>query len=109
MATARQNIIERITDKIEKAEISVLDGNVELVRAERIRLVNARVPAQVRRALNAAVKTGLLGHVKKDGHKPECYFHPSFKHMAIAARNAAERDIYNAISKCSVFAQNETI
>jgi len=52
----------------------------------RIRVVH-KLPASVRKALNTAVKSGQLGHMPKDGVKPEVYYHPTFKHLAIEERN----------------------
>ncbi|MBK9944359.1 MAG: hypothetical protein IPP13_22395 [Kouleothrix sp.] len=96
---ARQNDIERLIDHMERDLLSVDEANVALVRMDRVRLVINKIPAPVRRALNEAVKRGELGHMKKDGHKPEAYFHPTFKQMAIAARNAREREVINALKK----------
>lgn len=67
------------------------DANVALVRLERVRLVHARVPASVRKALGTAVKSGRLGHMKKSVNKPEAYFHPSAEFLAIELRSAAAR------------------
>lgn len=52
-----------------------------LVRATRV--VRGRVPAQVRAELRAAVKAGVLGHLKKDGLKPEIFFHPDHRNGAV--------------------------
>lgn len=45
--------------------------------------VTGRMPAQVRAELRAAVKAGVLGHLKRDGLKPEVFFHPDHKNGAI--------------------------
>lgn len=47
------------------------------------RVIAGRIPAQVRAQLRAAVKAGVLGHLKKDGLKPEIFFNPDHKHGAI--------------------------
>lgn len=57
--------------------------NVELILAQGSRVIHGRVPAQVRKELRAAVKAGALGHLKKDGLKPEIFFHPDHKNGAI--------------------------
>jgi hypothetical protein len=88
-ATAQQNTIETLTDQIQKGEITTSDANVRLVLSQRFRLIRNTVPKQVRAALNSAVKAGQLKHMKKDGHRPEVYYHPNFEYMAIAARNEA--------------------
>jgi hypothetical protein len=65
--------------------------NVEQILAHAYRVVRGRIPAQVRKELAAAVKAGVLGHLKKDGLKPEVFFHPDHKHGAkeLQAREAA--------------------
>ena len=57
--------------------------NVENIRAQATRVIRGRVPAQVRKELSAAVKAGVLGRLKKDGLKPEIFFHPDHKNGAI--------------------------
>ena len=74
------------------------EANVMLVRYERFRIVS-RLPREIRNALNAAVKRGELGHMKKDGPKPEVYYHPDFKYLAVEERNRAVRRSIDALSK----------
>jgi len=57
--------------------------NVEQILCQASRVVRGRIPAQVRKELMAAVKAGVLGHLKKDGLKPEIFFHPDHKNGAI--------------------------
>jgi len=57
--------------------------NVEMIRAEATRVITGRIPAQVRKELMDAVKKGELGRLKKDGLKPEIFYHPDHKHGAI--------------------------
>lgn len=82
----QQNNRERLLDQLDRKVITVDDANVQLVLQERFRVVH-KLPAAVRKALNAAVKSGKLGHLKKDGVKPEVYFHPNFKYLAVEERN----------------------
>ena len=82
----QQNNRERLLDQLDRKMITVDDANVQLVLQERFRVVH-KLPAAVRKALNAAVKSGMLGHLKKDGVKPEVYFHPNFKYLAQASGN----------------------
>jgi len=56
--------------------------NVEQIRKQASRVIRGRIPAQVRKELMAAVKAGELGHLKKDGLKPEIFFHPDHKNGA---------------------------
>lgn len=78
---------------INDTTMTVDEKNVQLVRVKRFILCTSKIPASVRRALNEAVKRGELGHVKKEGHKPEAYFHPTFDYMMKAARNAHAENI----------------
>lgn len=100
---AAQNDIERLMDKIGLGAMTADEANVEMVRMQRVRLVTSKIPAGIRKALNAAVKAGLLGHMAKDGHKPEAYFHPTFEFMAREARRKHENSVRDALS--GVFAR----
>lgn len=57
--------------------------NVMQIRSQASRVVRGPIPAQVRKELMAAVKAGALGRLKRDGLKPEIFFHPDHKHGAI--------------------------
>lgn len=92
-----QNDIENFQDLLERGEITVDEANVEMVRAARVRIVSNSIPKQVRKALNDAVKCGKLGHYKKDGNKPEAYFHPNFDYLARSERNRIEREAIEAL------------
>jgi len=61
----------------------LIGPNVEQIRAQATRVIRGRIPQQVRRELMAAVKAGALGHLKKDGLKPEIFFHPDHENGAI--------------------------
>ena len=61
--------------------------NVANILASAMRVINGPVPAQVRAELRLAVKDGVLGHLKRDGLKPEIFFHPSHKNGAIERQN----------------------
>lgn len=65
--------------------------NVSRILAQATLVVRGRIPQQVRRELSAAVKAGVLGRLKKDGLRPEIFFHPDHKNGAIErqAREAA--------------------
>lgn len=90
---ARQNDIEHLQDLMQKGELTADQANVQMVRNERFRMVVNSLPASLRKALNAAVRSGELGHMKKEGHKPECYFHPTFEYLAKAERLKREREV----------------
>jgi hypothetical protein len=57
--------------------------NVEQILAQATLVVRGRIPMQVRNQLRDAVKAGVLGHLKRDGLKPEIFFHPDHRHGAI--------------------------
>lgn len=57
--------------------------NVDLIRAGATRVIRGKMPMQVRKELLAAVRDGHLGRLKKDGLKPEIFFHPDHKNGAI--------------------------
>lgn len=61
--------------------------NVTAILCQATRVIRGTVPAQVRNELALAVKAGVLGHLKKDGLKPEIYFHPDHKNGAIERQN----------------------
>lgn len=92
----KQNHIEHLQDLMQRGELTAEQANVEKVKMARVQLIIGHMPSDVRKALNAAVKRGELGHIKKDGHKPEAYFHPHFEHLAIGDRNQKARDVANA-------------
>lgn len=61
--------------------------NVSQILSQGTRVVRGPIPAQVRAELRAAVKAGVLGRLKKDGLKPEIFFHPDHKNGAIERQN----------------------
>lgn len=93
-----QNLTEHFGDMVGTGKMTADEANVELVRAERVRVINGAVPAQVRRALNAAVKAGCLGHMGKQKLKPEVYYHPNFKYLANEQRDKIERESLQRIA-----------
>jgi len=95
----KQNDFEYIQDQLKIGNIDANEANVMMVLFERARVIQGRTPASVRKALNAAVKEGRLGHMKKDGLKPEVYYHPKFKNIAIAKRKEHESQALASILK----------
>lgn len=94
----KQNDRERLRDLVQRGELTADQANVQKVLWQRVLLVTSRVPADVRKALNAAVQRGELGHMKKEGHKPEAFFHPSFDYLARSERNEHERSVSRAVA-----------
>lgn len=82
---------------VQRGRMTADQANVEMVRMARVRMVTGRMTAPVRKALNDAVKRDELGHMKKDGRKPETYFHPTFKYLAIDARRKHEQQVLSAL------------
>ena len=93
-----QNDFEYIKDLVQRGEITPDQAHVMMVRARRVVLVVAGLRADVRRALNAAVKAGHLAHAKKDGHMPETYFHPTFDYLALAERREYAQGVAQALA-----------
>lgn len=84
--TGNENkVMDYIKDQMQQGKMTAEEANVYKVRAFRFQLIT-KLPRNVRKSLNVAVKSGELGHLKKDGLMPEAYFHPKFRHMALAAR-----------------------
>jgi predicted transcriptional regulator len=76
--------------------------NVEIVRMMGVDLVRGRIPATVRRELREAVKAGRLGHLKKEGLKPEAFFHPNSKANAVTLREQEERKALECLTRVCV-------
>jgi len=93
-----QNDREHLQDMVQREELTADQANVKKVLMQRVQLVKGSLPAQVRKALNEAVKRGELGHMKKDGHKPEVYYHPTFDYLARSERNEHERSVLQAVA-----------
>lgn len=97
-----QNDLEHIQDLLERGEITASQANVEIVKSARFKVVTNRLPKDVRKALNDAVNSGELCHKKKNGMKPEIYYHPSFEHLANQELNRIERDTINSLVKVCI-------
>jgi hypothetical protein len=72
--------------------------NVEVVRMMGVRIIRSTLPKQVRDELRAAVKAGRLGHLKKEGLRPEAFYHPNSWAIALERRDAEARQSISAIS-----------
>jgi len=69
--------------------------NVEQILVKASRVIRGPIPARVRAELRAAVKAGVLGHLPKDGLKPEIFFHPDHKN---GAKERQEREAAYSVS-----------
>lgn len=81
--------------------------NVTNILVQASRVIRGRVPAQVRKELMAAVKAGVLGRLKRQGLKPEIFFHPNHLHGAIERQRREFEYSANLIK--GVFAKQERI
>ena len=93
-----QNNLEYIADQLQMGKITAEEANVELVRAARYRVVY-RLPRQIRNWLNKAVKEKKIAHKKKEGLRPEIYYHPNFEHLANAELARIEEQSRKNINK----------
>jgi hypothetical protein len=93
---SKQNAREYALDQLQQGKITAGQANVLMVQIEGVRAVRNRLPREVRKALNDAVKSGELGHMKKDGFRPEVFFHKNGRVKAIELRN---REHYASIEK----------
>lgn len=73
-----QHIKEDLMNKV----IDVNEANVRFVLAERFRIIERSIPADVRKALMAAVKEGRLIRRMKTADSPEYFCHPNWEHLA---------------------------
>ncbi|MDH0335151.1 hypothetical protein [Metapseudomonas otitidis] len=76
----------RLLDRDGARKLTLDEAFAEM--AEPFLLVESGLPQAWRRALNAAVKRGVLRHEPKSGLKPECYYSPRMDapQRAMAAR-----------------------
>ena len=96
-----QNDMERIQDRLQQGLITVDEANIEMVKCQRVRLITSKLPANVRKVLNQAVKDGILGHMKKDNYKPECYYFKPFEHLAREERTLEHNKSVEALVNLS--------
>jgi len=94
--TSEQNAREHAIDLMQQGKITADEANVMIVQMMGVRVINGRIPADARKALNAAVKNGQLGRLKKEGLQPEVYHHINARGRALEergriARSAAQR------------------
>lgn len=97
MSELNQNDLEHLKDLLGRGEFTAAQANIEKVRMARVQVVS-KLPADVRAALNTAVKEGKLCHKKRDGRKPEVYYHPNFEYLANDERNQAEKKMLVALA-----------
>lgn len=84
------NTAERAQDQLALGNITVAEANIRMVIGEGVRVIRGPIPRAIRAALNAAVKDGRLGHMRKDGRKPEVYYRPQQRAKAEQIRRREE-------------------
>jgi hypothetical protein len=94
-----QNAIEYAKDKAHVNNTSIINANVLAIQIQGVRIINGKIPMEVRKILNEAVKNRQLGHLKKDGLLPECYHHINGRARAIEERNRIAYGSIDAIKK----------
>jgi hypothetical protein len=57
--------------------------NVELIRNEKVRVINGTIPREVRNELNRGIKSGFIGRLEKVKLMPEVFYHPDYHQEAI--------------------------
>lgn len=81
---------------------SGIGPNVDAILVQGTRIVNGRIPKQVRDELKKGVKAGFIGILKKQGLKPEVIY--SMNHPGIIAAKERQRAEFeykvNIIKKC---------
>lgn len=85
--TSYQNALDFVKDQMQRGLMTADEANVKIVQMCGFRVVVNKLPSQVRKALNEAVKIGELGRLKKDGLKPEIYYHKNGRANAITEQN----------------------
>lgn len=92
------NAIEIASEKMRKGEMTAAQANVLIIQLIGVKVVS-KMPSDVRKALNEAVKNGELGHIKKDGLRPEVYHHINARPSALDTRDRIAREAINNLSK----------
>ncbi len=80
--------------------MSIDDANIEIVRLMGVRIVTGGLDRRTRSALMTGVKEGRIGHLKKDGLKPEVFFHPNSLWNAKEERSKIANAGIRAIQEC---------
>lgn len=96
-----QNDMEKIQDKLQQGLITIDEANIEMVKCQRVRLITSKLPHSARKALNKAVKDGVLGYMKKENYKPECYYFKPFEHLAHKERTLEHNKSVEALVNLS--------
>ncbi len=99
MGATYQNALSYAKDQMEQGNITVDEANVLIVQIMGVRVIAGSIPVSVRKSLNAAVKKGELGHLKKDGLKPEIYHHKNARVNALEEQSRVSKEALDRIKK----------
>ncbi|MEO6901568.1 MAG: hypothetical protein ABI241_00610 [Bacteroidia bacterium] len=88
-----QNAQEWAKDQLQQGKLTVAEANVKIVQIAGIKVITCRLPRELRKAYNDAVKAGTLGKVAKKGLKPEIYHHINARWRALEEQDRIERGI----------------
>lgn len=95
-----QNAVEHAKDQMQLGKLTASQANVFIVQMMGVRVITGKIPSDARKALNEAVKNGELGHLKKDGMKPEVYHHKNARARALEEQRAIERESIARLKNC---------
>jgi len=95
--TSYQNALDHAKDQMQQGKLTAAQANVYIVKMMGVRVINGKIPTDVRRQLNEAVKSGEIGHIKKSGLKPEVYHHKNARCKALEAQRRHELASLEAI------------
>ena len=94
-----ENALQIAMDKVDRGLWTVDQANVEIVCMMGVQVIVNSLDRSVRSALNKAVKSGKLGHMKRDGLKPEVYFHANGRSNALEERERIFKSKLERLSK----------
>lgn len=92
----------QIAKELVRSGMSVQDANIEVIRMMGVRIIAGSIPSDIRKHLSSGVKAGKLGHLRKDGLRPEAYFHPNSRAKAIEKRNRIANESIDALRRVFV-------
>lgn len=98
--TTYTNAVEYAQDQMRQGKINAAQANVLIVQMMGVRVIEGRIPADVRKALNEAVKNGELGRLRKDGLKPEIYHHKNARARALDEQARIAAASISSIKNC---------
>lgn len=98
--TSYKNAVDYAADQMKQGKINAAKANVLIVQMMGIRVIKGKLSADVRKALNEAVKAGELGRLAKDGLKPEIYHHKNARAKALDEQERIATASINSIKNC---------